>query len=63
MQYIMIRRVGPDKHEHQGGYSTHVRAQERFVFPIPDELPSVEAASMYVDARTDSRSWISLKYI
>ncbi len=37
---------GPDKREHQGGYSTHVRAQERFVFPIPDEIPSVEAASM-----------------
>lgn len=35
-----------DGHEHQGGYSTHIRAQELFVFPIPDELPSVEAASM-----------------
>ncbi|KAK4684218.1 hypothetical protein P7C73_g5972, partial [Tremellales sp. Uapishka_1] len=36
----------PDKHEHQGGYSTHIRAQEQFVFPIPDEIKSVEAASM-----------------
>ncbi|WWC68457.1 uncharacterized protein I206_102385 [Kwoniella pini CBS 10737] len=35
-----------DNHEHQGGYSTHVRAQERFVFPIPDALESTDAASM-----------------
>lgn len=36
----------PDKHEHQGGYSTHIRAQEKFTFAIPDAIPSVEAASM-----------------
>ncbi|KAK8865717.1 hypothetical protein IAR55_000863 [Kwoniella newhampshirensis] len=35
-----------DGAEHQGGYSTHVRAQERFVFPIPDSLESTDAASM-----------------
>ncbi|BEI87051.1 hypothetical protein CcaverHIS002_0703970 [Cutaneotrichosporon cavernicola] len=36
----------PGGAEHQGGYSTHIRAQELFVFPIPDAVPSVEAASM-----------------
>lgn len=36
----------PDGHDHQGGYSTHIRAQELFVFPIPEGIPSVEAASM-----------------
>ncbi|WVF70690.1 hypothetical protein IAT40_005483 [Kwoniella sp. CBS 6097] len=35
-----------DGKEHQGGYSTHVRAQERFVFPIPEALESTDAASM-----------------
>lgn len=35
-----------DNKEHQGGYSTHVRAQELFVFPIPDALASTDAASM-----------------
>lgn len=35
-----------DNKEHQGGYSTHVRAQELFVFPIPDKLASTDAASM-----------------
>jgi len=35
-----------DKKAHQGGYSTHVRAQELFVFPIPDKLASTDAASM-----------------
>ncbi|WVO13393.1 hypothetical protein L204_101008 [Cryptococcus depauperatus] len=35
-----------DGHEHQGGYSTHVRAQERFTFHIPESLESVDAASM-----------------
>ncbi|GFZ43254.1 alcohol dehydrogenase (NADP+) [Saitozyma sp. JCM 24511] len=35
-----------DGAEHQGGYSTHVRAQELFVFPIPEKLKSVEVASM-----------------
>lgn len=36
----------PDGKDHQGGYSTHIRAQELFVFPIPESIPSVEAASM-----------------
>lgn len=36
----------PDKSEHQGGYSTHIRAQEKFVFPIPEGLASTDAASM-----------------
>lgn len=36
----------PDKAEHQGGYSTHIRAQEKFVFPIPEGLASTDAASM-----------------
>ncbi|KAI9635001.1 putative zinc-type alcohol dehydrogenase [Dioszegia hungarica] len=35
-----------DNKEHQGGYSTHVRAQELFVFPIPEGLKSTDAASM-----------------
>lgn len=35
-----------DGHDHQGGYSTHIRAEELFVFPIPESIPSVEAASM-----------------
>lgn len=35
-----------DKSEHQGGYSTHVRASELFVFPVPDKLASTDAASM-----------------
>jgi len=30
----------------QGGYSTHVRAQQRFVFALPDEISSEHAASM-----------------
>lgn len=30
----------------QGGYSTAIRAHQQFVFPIPDEIPSEEAASM-----------------
>lgn len=32
--------------DHQGGYSTHIRAMEKFVFPIPESLHSHEAASM-----------------
>ncbi|WVQ85492.1 hypothetical protein IAT38_007657 [Cryptococcus sp. DSM 104549] len=35
-----------DGAEHQGGYSTHVRAQEQFVFAIPEGLESTDAASM-----------------
>jgi alcohol dehydrogenase (NADP+) len=30
----------------QGGYSSHVRAHEHWVFPIPDALPSTTAAPM-----------------
>ena len=30
----------------QGGFSTGIRAHERFVFPIPDEIESRHAASM-----------------
>ncbi|TFY54504.1 hypothetical protein EVJ58_g8825 [Rhodofomes roseus] len=30
----------------QGGYSTAIRAHERYVFPIPDEIESAHAASM-----------------
>ncbi len=29
-----------------GGYATHARAQERFVFAIPEAIESVHAASM-----------------
>lgn len=31
----------------QGGYSTAIRAHERFVFPIPDAITSEDAASMF----------------
>jgi alcohol dehydrogenase (NADP+) len=30
----------------QGGYSSHARVHEQFVFPIPDNIPSHEAAPM-----------------
>lgn len=30
----------------QGGYSTAVRAHERFVFPLPEELPLEVVAPM-----------------
>lgn len=30
----------------QGGYSTAIRAHERFVFPIPKEIESAHASSM-----------------
>lgn len=36
----------PDGVRTQGGYSTAIRAHERFVFPIPDALESRYAASM-----------------
>ncbi|KAI0668393.1 GroES-like protein [Trametes maxima] len=38
--------VYPDGTATQGGYSTGIRAHERFVFPIPDKLESRYAASM-----------------
>jgi alcohol dehydrogenase (NADP+) len=31
----------------QGGYSTHIRAHQQFVFPIPDAIKSEDAASMF----------------
>ncbi|PCH43607.1 GroES-like protein [Wolfiporia cocos MD-104 SS10] len=36
----------PDGVVTQGGYSTGIRAHERFVFPIPEEIESAHAASM-----------------
>jgi alcohol dehydrogenase (NADP+) len=30
----------------QGGYSSHIRAHEYFTFPIPDSIPSIEAAPL-----------------
>jgi alcohol dehydrogenase (NADP+) len=36
----------PDGHEAQGGYSTAIRAHQRFVFPIPESVTSEDAASM-----------------
>ncbi|KAI0738404.1 GroES-like protein [Daedaleopsis nitida] len=36
----------PDGVVTQGGYSTAIRAHQRFVFPIPDEIESRHAASM-----------------
>ncbi|RPD54028.1 GroES-like protein [Lentinus tigrinus ALCF2SS1-6] len=38
--------VYPDGVVAQGGYSTAIRAHQRFVFPIPDEIESRDAASM-----------------
>lgn len=36
----------PDGIKTQGGYSSHVRAQEHFTFPIPKELKSEAVAPM-----------------
>jgi alcohol dehydrogenase (NADP+) len=36
----------PDGTISQGGYSSHIRAHEYFTFPIPDSIPSIEAAPM-----------------
>ena len=36
----------PDGVVSQGGYATAIRAQEEFVFPIPDAIESRYAASM-----------------
>jgi len=41
--------TGQNGEEHQGGYSTHIRAQEKFVFHIPESIKSEDAASMYVE--------------
>jgi alcohol dehydrogenase (NADP+) len=40
------KEVDPDETISQGGYSSHIRAHEYFVFPIPDEIPSHLAAPM-----------------
>ncbi|KAH9944734.1 chaperonin 10-like protein [Amylocystis lapponica] len=37
----------PDGVVTQGGYSTAIRAHERFVFPIPNEIESRDAATMF----------------
>ncbi len=39
--------VYPDGVVAQGGYSTAIRAHQQFVFPIPDEIESRDAASMF----------------
>ncbi|KZT24011.1 GroES-like protein [Neolentinus lepideus HHB14362 ss-1] len=36
----------------QGGYSTAIRANERFVFPVPDGVSSADAASMFCGGLT-----------
>ncbi|KAJ5979529.1 NADP-dependent alcohol dehydrogenase 6 [Penicillium viridicatum] len=36
----------PNKEEAQGGYASHIRAHEYFVFNIPDNIPSELAAPM-----------------
>jgi len=36
----------PDETISQGGYASHIRAHEYFTFPIPDAIPSIEAAPM-----------------
>lgn len=40
------KEVDPDETISQGGYSSHIRAHEYFVFPIPDAIPSHLAAPM-----------------
>jgi alcohol dehydrogenase (NADP+) len=40
------KEVDPDETITQGGYSSHIRAHEYFVFPIPDAIPSHLAAPM-----------------
>src|SRR6202012_3955365 len=40
------KEVDPDETLTQGGYSSHMRAHEYFVFPIPDAIPSHLAAPM-----------------
>ncbi|KAI0660682.1 GroES-like protein [Cubamyces menziesii] len=43
---IAMNAVHSDGVPTQGGFSTGIRAHERFVFPIPDEIESRHAASM-----------------
>lgn len=40
------KEADPDETITQGGYSSHIRAHEYFVFPIPDAIPSHFAAPM-----------------
>jgi alcohol dehydrogenase (NADP+) len=40
------KEVDPDETITQGGYASHIRAHEYFVFPIPDEIASTDAAPM-----------------
>ena len=40
------KELDPDETISKGGYASHIRAHEYFVFPIPDNLPSEFAAPM-----------------
>lgn len=40
------KEADPNETISQGGYSSHCRVHEYFVFPVPDEISSVDAASM-----------------
>lgn len=40
------KELGLDGTKAQGGYSSRIRAHERFVFPIPESLSSVDAAPL-----------------
>jgi len=40
------KELGLDGTKAQGGYSSRIRAHERFVFPIPKELSSIDAAPL-----------------
>lgn len=40
------KEVDPDETLSQGGFASHIRAHEYFVFPIPDAIPSHFAAPM-----------------
>lgn len=37
---------GVETHTTQGGYASHARVHEYWVFPIPDNIPSIDAAPM-----------------
>ena len=43
---ILICRPYPDGVMAQGGYSTNIRVDEKFVFSIPDAIDSESAAPM-----------------
>ena len=40
------REMDPNETVSQGGYASHIRAHEYFVFPIPDSIPSESAAPL-----------------